>query len=368
MPTLLRRTRSKHLQGEGLPEQIIDDVKEHPYFFYEKLGRFFGVLVLFAALFIFATGGKPREGVNSYVVKKTAITSPGEIIVPDLSAFEGCTVSWVPPPPKLKDFDTRPVWVPSFPNSGSAGPGKLNNIVDPLINAVTGLATGTKSYHLSSKILKRCKGRTETAACTNSHPATPITPEKQTANFHPKFMLVIRNFKTAFAANYYDKAIQYHGQKGQVAENDWREFRDDWFKKSIQAWKKIVFEWKKMDDYKIGMYIPYEKLLDVEEGPKITQRMADEFRAAGFNVPPKEDIPCMWYQTVKDEWTMSKDFLKYIPGYTLQQRDLFLFELELFMKEVADDAILVAILKDYYADTRDNTRIDKPCDNRTASK
>ena len=83
---------------------------------------------------------------------------------------------------------------------------------------------------------------------------------------------------------------------------------------------------------------------------------------------PKEDIPCIWYHSVKDEVIRLNSFYQYIPGYTEEQVDYMLAEIAKWKTEVSDDEELVAMLDEYYADIRDNTKIDIPWQNTTASE
>jgi len=292
-----------------------------------------------------------------------------EATIPDallLSAFEKCSSALTKlSPVRPKEEWKKPLWMPAFPGSGSTTVAKdgegSGNIGVHLINGITGLKMGAKNYHaLRKNVLKRCLSTTdETAACTNSHPLVPINPEKQRQNFHPNVILFIRNFKSAFPAGYNDKNIAYRGLEGQFKEEDWRKVRDEWIEKSFQDWKTVVLEWKQMDGYKIGMYVPYEKMLNPGTGPALTSRLAKQFQQAGFSVPPDQEMDCLWYQTVNDEWSRLKAFYKFIPGYTEQQRDFLIRELDAFRKEVVDDTELVDILNEYYIDVRDNTRIDR---------
>jgi len=292
-----------------------------------------------------------------------------EATIPDallLSAFEKCSSALKQlSPVRPKEEWKKPLWLPAFPGSGSTTVAKdgegSGNIGVQLINGITGLKMGAKNYHaLRKNVLKRCLSTTdETAACTNSHPLVPINPEKQRQNFHPNVILFIRNFKSAFPAGYNDKNIAYRGLEGQFKEEDWRKVRDEWIEKSFQDWKTVVLEWKQMDGYKIGMYVPYEKMLNPGTGPALTSRLAKQFQQAGFSVPPDQEMDCLWYQTVNDEWSRLKAFYKFIPGYTEQQRDFLIRELDAFRKEVVDDTELVDILNEYYIDVRDNTRIDR---------
>jgi hypothetical protein len=323
----------------------------------------FGPAILFLGLFYYLMNhsGKAEPDISSsrMRIKRASPTQD----IPDFSRafgeYENCKVSWDPPAPK-KEWKTKPMWLPSFPGSGSTGPTGKGDILRPLINGVTGLNSGAKFYHASGKNLKRCKGLDETATCSNGHPITAIKPEKQADNFHPSVLMGIRNFRTAFPTYFQDKAIAYHGATGQVDEDDWRQTRDKFYASAFEDWKGLVMTWKEMKEYDIGMYLEYEALMDPGRGPETLIRLAVKLKNAGFNVAPAKDIPCIWFQAVKDEPSRLKEFMKYTPGFTFDQQQFILKELEKFIKEVSDDKDLVAILQEYYTDTRDNTPIDQP--------
>jgi hypothetical protein len=275
--------------------------------------------------------------------------------------YENCTISWTPPPPRTKESEWRkPLWVTSHPASGASTPSKKGDVVKALINSVTGLGNGgTKNYHMSMRNrLRRCKGMSETAACSQGHPYVPVGPEKQTANFATSVIFVLRNFATAFPASHTDKGMAYHSAKGQAPEDQWRMVRDQHLKGAFKTWKEMILWWKQADYYQIALYVPFEHLLDPTMGPTLVQRLADPFQSAGFDVAPAPDLPCLWYQAVKPEWARQHALMEYVPGYTKEQRDFLLQELQDFQKQVQGDDDLVAILKEYFAEIRDHTRLD----------
>ena len=81
---------------------------------------------------------------------------------------------FVPPvPPRTNPSEWRkPLWVTSFPASGSTSPSNQGDLTKELIDAITGLSQATKNYHrsIAGGALRRCKGLSETAACTQGHP------------------------------------------------------------------------------------------------------------------------------------------------------------------------------------------------------
>ena len=329
--------------------------------------RAVGCTLLGLVIYFMALGHSQSQPPLDHTVAETLTSTV--LIAPDLTRLENCTVSFVLPP-NTKTPD-KPLWMPSYPASGAATASKLGDVMKPIVNALSGLNGGSKNYHMSiRKRLKRCKVlagiSNPTAVCTNGHPMEAIGPEKQTQQFDSRVIVVIRNFRDAYPAFHNDKAIAYHGAKGQVDQDGWRQHRDQYLSGSFEAWKSAIMTWKNMDYYRIGMYFPFETIMDPEKGPPLLQRLGEQLTAAGFVVAPPDQMPCIWYQAVHDEYKRQEQFYKYIPGYTIPQREYLLAEMNKFIQEVSEDEELVAILKKYSVDIRDNTRIDIPWGNKTS--
>jgi hypothetical protein len=133
-----------------------------------------------------------------------------------------------------------------------------------------------------------------------------------------------------------------------------------WYKKVLAEWQQLIRTWKTMKEYNIGAYIQYEQLMDAQRGPYAVQRMARVLQSAGFYVAPDDDLPCLWFQVVKEEYLRIKTYWQYTPGYTEEQKMVVLQELKKFQEEMADDQALSAILQEYYDEIKDNPFIDIP--------
>lgn len=298
--------------------------------------------------------------------------------------YQNCTVSFVPPPPRPKPEWRKPLWVPSYPASGSSSPSKKGDMTKQLIDAITGLKQATKNYHMSVKggKLRRCYGVSETAACTQGHPYVQVGPESQTDNFQPAVIFSIRNFATAFPAGHADKNIAYHGAEGQPPEEQWRKVRDQYLQGGLQTWKDMIRWWRAADYYRIALYLPFEWLLSPTKGPQLVQQLADVYQQAGFEVAPPEDIPCIWYQTAQKEWRRQEQLMQYYtPGYTKEQRDFILKEFDGLVEELESssndlDRALIDLIRNYKqdilaptitpsVDSRGIIKLDRPAENRT---
>jgi hypothetical protein len=313
--------------------------------------------------------------------------------------YQNCTVSFVPPPPRKSPSEWRkPLWVTSYPASGSASPTKKGDLTKQLIDAITGLKAGTKNYHMSIKggKLRRCYGMSETAACTQGHPTVPVGPESQTANFQSAVIFSIRNFATAFPAGFTDKNMAYHGGTGQPPEEQWRKVRDQYMESSLQeSWIQQIQWWRKnanaVNYYRIALYLPFEWLLSPIKGPPLVQELANLYQQqAGYDVvAPPVDIPCIWYQMAHKEWKRQDQLLQnqnqqhpsYTPGYTPEQRDFIEQEFDKLIGELEEstykssnkknnksDQFLLELLRDYKAEIRSRIPLDRPSTkNRTSS-
>lgn len=289
----------------------------------------------------------------------------------DFNSFKDCRTSFQPPPPKAKgEWSTKPLWLASHPNSLE------DNTHRNLVNSITGLNAGGKSFYASSRPqqLRQCFGVTETATCSNIHPIIEMGnggPEGKQDVFFQQYIMAIRNPRTVLPAFHNGKAIKYHGVKGQVPEEDWRKHRDEQMQNMMDGYKVVLKTWKSLKNYQVGMYIVYEHLLDLQKGPALLLRLARLLRQAGFVTAPDEDIPCMWYRALgrpalEQYRSRGYEYEGYIPGYTKAQRDLMMRELSSLMADYSDDPDLVSILKEYHDDIRDNTRIDREWVNKTS--
>ena len=129
-------------------------------------------------------------------------------------------------------------------------------------------------------------------------------------------------------------------------------------------WKLFLRTWKSQTSYRLGMYLVYENLMSLEQGPALLQKYATILRAAGFaNTAPDTDIGCIWFNSIGKEKLeqyrqFGYEYPDYVPGYTKDQRDFIMSELKALISEYADDKELCSVLRMYYHDTKDNTPLD----------
>jgi hypothetical protein len=255
-----------------------------------------------------------------------------------------------------------PIWMPSYPASGAASASRKGDVLKPLVNMLTGWTSGSKNYHMSIRNkLKRCHAvNTPTAVCTNAHPLVSVGPQNQAGNFNRNVIMVVRNFATAHEAMIQDKAFAYHGATEQMPVAEWQKMRDEWTKSSYASWKSFFTAWASMTDYKVVLYVQYERLMHPDSGIEVVMRLADALKQAGLQTAPPDQVPCIWYNAVVPEYQRLENFYKYEPAYTDELKVFLQAEVEQFIHEIkGTDEELVAILQDYLFEIQHNLLMDK---------
>jgi hypothetical protein len=285
---------------------------------------------------------------------------------PDLSPWEQCSIDSISAtqPGNLKAF-----WVPMFPNSDAG-------MIGTLIRLLTNSPNGHKNYYARATGLKKCKSSNSvTITCEQIHPIVGIgpPPEKQTGSYQSKILLGMRNPLTGIPAHHHSKAILYHSATSQVDIDEWRQFRDQYFIPGVKdQWRRLLTTWKEMEGYDHKpLYLPFEHLLDSVKGPALTERLADELRAAGYVVV--SNASCVWYTAVKDQLGGPNhphyDYVQtYIPSLTQEQKVQLMDEL----KDIrtiygTDDSSLDQLLTEYIDTVLKEKRTDIPWVNQTIS-
>lgn len=320
------------------------------------------------------------------VSKKSGIPDPKILSNPTLPAFpviddlEDCKIEYKSTEPVREDqSEWRPrFWVPSFPGSGSSNPTNKGDILKNLISSLArgdvgegeGLKNPVKNYHASIKNrLKRCKGISETIACSSGHPTVSTSPETQTGEYHPETIVPIRNPATVIPISYAYKNIQYHGGEKQAAEESWNNMRDDYFQGSFDSWIDLLKFWRgsKEDSYYFTkLYVPFEDLVttDATKGATMVKKLSDTISGRdsanakdGFfaTATSEEDYKCIWYRVAKEEWEREKLIIgDYIPSYTKDQKEMMVSNLRAFAVDIESDsfdgdqdAVLVSLLRRY---------------------
>jgi len=287
----------------------------------------------------------------------------------DLSKFENCKVTSTPHPDESQ-WQTKPIFFPQFPNSIG------DDIIKNLVKGVTGLRDGAKAYYAQGKKFRRCKGPNPIAACFLVYPLVDMSPnpddEKFTSAFYDRAVYFVRSPIYSIPAHHNGKAIKYHGQTGQLDEDEWREWRDHSALGMMRQWKAQVAGWKDLKNYRAPLFVAVERLLDPTRGPAVLQSLTDLFHEAGFLVTDEADVPCIWYQSIgvkelEHHHRYGYEFERYTPGYTVEQRDAIASVLDDMIQTYQNDTELLSILEEYRTGIMTHIRLDHEYVNQTGT-
>jgi hypothetical protein len=314
----------------------------------------------------------PTNAVPSQLYPFLSSNGNRKVPFPIIPYLENCTVSFQAPAVRKDESQWRkPFWIPSFPSSGASNPTNKGDLSKDLIGQLTGLANNkpVKNYHMSmKKRLKRCHGVSETVACTQGHPITPIQPETQTQNFQPRAIVFVRNFATAFPASVTDKNIAYHNAKTQNTVPEYRKLRDEWMEPTFTSWARLLDWWRTSEAYDVAMYVPFEDLMTTnrEAARTILQQLATTLKEGGFETASSnEDLDCIWYTTIREEWTRQQAIMDYIPMYTSAQKEWMEVQLQQYIQLISSssqnggDASLITLLNRYLGDVKSHLLLEQ---------
>lgn len=329
------------------------------------------LVVVFVSVLVFAAirgdtgffGPNGSKEVNKQVAAEAYLESL-------TTKYENCTISL-----NAAKQESKPklFWTPGHPDSINEG------MFRSIVRDLTGNQAPAVSYYAAKGVQRQCKSPYKVISlCLVGSDINPETANAAIADtFNGEIIMQLRNPRTWMPAHHNGKAIRYHDQQGQVSEDSWREFRDEFFDGILRNWVHFVRMFDNMPSFKVVMYLPMEYLMDSTKGPHTLNQLALVLQKGGFetiiysNMVPsdrkKEDErwACFWYQHV-DRQTLELytkygyEYPGFIPGFTTQQRDLMLQELKTLLSNTQNPPELAAILQMYYNDIHDNTRIDDP--------
>lgn len=214
---------------------------------------------------------------------------------------------------------TKTLWVASFPDS-LQDESILKQWVQGLIEMPPQLRAPVKAYYLQKgKTLKRCRSTTSvTVLCTVVHPFVPMNPPPEsiqfTSYFDPATVYIIRNPLSVLPAHHHAKAVKYHKLPSdqQVSIQEWRHFRDQYLKGTMESWKNQVRTWitttatrtstsspsttsttqeqkrqqssKSSSYYHTALLVPFESIRHPQLGPQLLEQLQQVLREAGYRV------------------------------------------------------------------------------------
>jgi len=91
--------------------------------------------------------------------------------------------------------------------------------------------------------------------------------------------------------------------------HEWLDWRDLNFLRELEAWSKHFTYWIDRYSYSDCLVVPYEKLLSISHGPRLTMKMAELLardNPAAANAK-ESDIPCIWKKVLEDTMNSEND-------------------------------------------------------------
>ena len=262
----------------------------------------------------------------------------------------------------------EPLWLPTYPTS-------LPESYSAFLTELTGLPAAAKNYYRQSKSLRRCHVKDnqlnlDSVTCETVHPIIPADrphPSAQAAGFGKAVLVAIRNPLTAFPAFHQEKAVKYHGVQGQVPEDEWTEFRDEWVNKTLwKEWRGFVEEWRKMEPYHVAAYLPYESWSDATKGPDLVERFVEALKQEEFPVLVSDargstpsNLACLWHSQIRKPMEIAEEEHQtwYTAQYTREQLKKLADDLDEFAQDIKSmegtsnarpgDDQLISILAEY---------------------
>ncbi|KAL7558612.1 hypothetical protein ACA910_019446 [Epithemia clementina (nom. ined.)] len=318
---------------------------------------------IFIFLLIQGVRGKLGFGLFEKKNEKTADMLAFEALV---AKYENCTTSFSVP---KQETIPKVFWTPGFPDSVDEA------LLRSIASGITGHQAPARSFYAASGAARQCASSTSlTSLCLVDDDVDPEHHRSYTQTFNGQVIVLLRNPKTWFPANNNDKAIRYHQQTGQVSEESWRSFRDSFFQGFMtDRWKPFFRKWDNMTYFKVAMYFPYEHLMDPSRGPILLKQLAFVMQAWGFhtiletrypaNETEDDNLACFWYQQIGRQrlevyQKYHYDYSDFVPGFRTEDRTLMLEVLDSEISNTRNHPELTAILKEYYQDVLNNTRID----------
>lgn len=123
----------------------------------------------------------------------------------------------------------------------------------------------------------------------------------------------------------------------------------------------------------MGLFVPFESLIDSELGPAMLEDVADVLTSANVplvvgvdassattSTPPSATLACFWNETVQNTASMKRSHHKYKPGYSAEQQQSMLSVLDDLLSDpqlAQDRPELMPIFQGYVYEIQHNLRI-----------
>ena len=216
-----------------------------------------------------------------------------------------------------------PIWVPSYPGSGS-------ELFRDLLHSFTGrpasdIYDDMKAVCQGSVMCKthwptfKAKSPMEIEANTKK-PATFHNTTAWLLMRHPaKALPSFRNF--LYEVN---NGADHHVQ--QAPEEAWIEWRDRRFQRDIKRWTRMIRTWHhgaeadtKLPPLRVSLIIPYEDLVHPQHGLTVVEQLHQQLQAAGHTNVDLPQMKCAWKHHVLDRPGKKRSSRGYVPRFTVEQ-------------------------------------------------
>jgi hypothetical protein len=233
----------------------------------------------------------------------------------------------------------RPLWIPGYPGSGS---GMLRD----LIQGMTGLVADevwTPTECLANNAV----------TCKTHWPLQPKMPPSQFVHVMDSRALLLFRHPLQALPSYlnwvWERRNKLKDHSVQAPKDAWVAWRDKNFEREILAWKRFFTIWRNKEPYEIVDYLAYEHLVDPVHGPRLAVRLARWFQEAHHQTAPLKDVPCLWFQSVKQKRAKKRSQHNHVPQFTTKQLQRMTRVLDELIAEIGtnDDLQLVTVLQDY---------------------
>jgi hypothetical protein len=233
----------------------------------------------------------------------------------------------------------RPLWIPGYPGSGSG-------MLRELIQGMTGLVadevwSATQCF------------ANNTVTCKTHWPLQRKMPPRRFVHvMDSRVLLLFRHPLQALPSYlnwYWEWKNNLTDHSVQAPKEAWIAWRDKNFERQIVVWRRFFTKWRTEQPYNISDYFSYEQLVDPIHGPRLALRLAWWLQEAHHQTAPLKDVPCLWFQIVKQERAKKRSQHIYVPQFTSKQLQRMTQILNRLIGEIGtnDDLKLITMLEIY---------------------
>ena len=243
----------------------------------------------------------------------------------------------------LRQSPVPPIWVPSYPGSGS-------EMFRDLVHAWTHLPAADVYFDRVCQGAMTCKTHWPALEGRDPHTLSSYAFDRRTAFLlvrHPGAALPsYRNF--LYETNHH---MPDHSQ--QAPEPAWIEWRDRRFDRDMQRWADVIRTWYgPAAPQRVTLLLPYE---DLVRSPALVERIHAQLRTVlqgheeevSLNLA---DMQCAWQHLVVDRPGKKRTNRGYKPQFTVPQLQRMHDELMQLQAEFAKETELVTLLHRYQQD------------------